>query len=126
MSNYDDQVPVTRGRRDPNLATMLDAERALVQDESSGDVADDGVEFLLLPGDMIMGKTTLGYKTAVGDAWSTFGAQTHLLEGEDIDDGFERLSTVVNASVIELAKDAQQRVVQELDETPRGRIRPQH
>lgn len=126
MSNYSDDAPVARGRRDPNLASMLDAERELVYDEASGDVGNEEAEYALLPGDTIMAKTTLAYKTRMGDAWSTFGAQTHVLDGESVDDAFERLSGITTEGVIELAKSTEQRVAEELNQQPRTRIQPRH
>lgn len=122
MSDYDPNIPVRRGRRDPELAAMLDAEQ-LQEDERDGQAPSD-TEFLLLPGDAIMAKTTLAYRTSMGDAWSTFGAQTHLLEGEDVDDAYERVAAVVNSGVIALGQDAVDRITEIQSSQPTNRITP--
>lgn len=126
MSNYDADVPVARGRRDPHIASMLDAEEAeLMEDETSGDVGNEAPEYSLLPGDMIMGKTTLAYKTQLGDAWSTFGAQTHLMQGEGIDEAFDRLAVIVNSGAIAISEDANDRVNEIVQRQNTQRIRGQ-
>jgi hypothetical protein len=108
MSSNPD-IPTRRGRRDPELAAMLDADN-LVDEPHEAQSAPLDTDYQLYPGDVIMGKTTLAYRTPMGDAWSTFGAQTHVMQGEDVDGAFERLSAIVNSGVIELGKDAVDRV----------------
>jgi len=109
MSDFDPQIPTRRGRRDPELAAMIDAE-SIMDNDQEGQMAPAGEQYSLLPGDVIMAKTTLAYRTPMGDAWSTFGAQTHLLDNEDIDEAFDRVAAIVNSGVIELGKDAVDRV----------------
>lgn len=109
MSDYDPQIPTRRGRRDPELAAMIDADNIMGEDQEGGS-PEHGGDYQLLPGDVIMAKTTLAYRTPMGDAWSTFGAQTHVMEGEDVDDAFDRVAAIVNSGVIELGKDAVDRV----------------
>ena len=73
MSEQLPEVPTRRGRRDPQIASMLEAE-GMMSDEREGPV-ESGADYQLMPGDVIMAKTTLAYRTPVGDGWSTFGAQ---------------------------------------------------
>lgn len=118
MSDYDPNIPTRRGRRDPELQAQLDAEGTMLGDDQNMVGEDQGeapgvADYALMPGDVVMAKTTLAYPTATGDAWSTFGAQTHVMQGETVDDTFERLSVIVNSGVIELSKDAVDRVAEE-------------
>lgn len=121
MSNFPD-VPTRRGRRDPELAAMLDAGR-LEQDDQDVEAPSE-VEYSLMPGDSVMAKTTLAYRTPMGDAWSTFGAQTHVMQGEDDEDAFERVAGIVNAGVIALGSDAVERVTELQSNQPTNRITP--
>jgi hypothetical protein len=121
MSNFPD-VPTRRGRRDPELAAMLDAGR-LEQDDQDVEAPSE-VEYSLMPGDSVMAKTTLAYRTPMGDAWSTFGAQTHVMQGEDDEDAFERVAGIVNAGVIALGTDAVERVTEIQSNQPTTRITP--
>lgn len=123
MSNFPD-VPTRRGRRDPELAAaMLDADRGIEYDDQDSQAPSE-VEFLLLPGDQVMGKTTLAYRTPMGDAWSTFGTQTHIMQGEDADDAYERVAAVVNSGVIALGQDAIDRINEIQSNQPSNRITP--
>lgn len=101
---------------------MLDAGR-LEQDDQDVEAPSE-VEYSLMPGDSVMAKTTLAYRTPMGDAWSTFGAQTHVMQGEDDEDAFERVAGIVNAGVIALGTDAVERVTEIQSNQPTTRITP--
>lgn len=102
-----------RGRRDPSLQSILDAEQ-LMDDET--EQVSDPEEYVLLDGDAIMSKVTLATTTALGDAWITYGVQTRVMQGESEEHAFNRLATIttnraidevqaVEATVAELAAE---------------------
>ena len=86
-----------RGRRDPELQGLLDAEQ-LMDDESDG--VNDPEEYVLLDGDSLMSKITLETETAMGNAWVTFGVQTRVMQGETEEHAFNRLATITNSRAV--------------------------
>lgn len=124
---FDPQNPPTRrGRRDPDLQLQLESDHMGFDPRDSGDEPDEG-NYSLLPGDRIMGKTSIMYRTPLGEAWSTFGAQTIIQDDEDVDAAFTRLSETVNSAVFELADDAVNKANETVararqQQTPPGRI----
>jgi hypothetical protein len=109
---FDEETTATRGRRRPELTTMLDAE-GLGDDETEGQ--GDSSEYLLLEGDVIMAKITQATVTALGDAWVTYGAQTRVLPGESEESAFTRLASVTTARELELIGEHEQRVYDEVE-----------
>lgn len=109
MSNTDlfdpSDVPVARGRRDPELQSRLEAEDMM---PDPGDPDQSWAS--LAPGDSVIAKVSISAPTALGEAWFTYGATTHLFDGESEDEAFSRLSDVVNTRVIDLASEATGRV----------------
>lgn len=101
----ENQGTARRGRRDPSLTSMLDAE------DLAGDHEDqDPTEYTLVAGDIVMAKVTLAGPTALGDGWYTYGVQTRVVDGETEDQTFERVAAITNSRVIDLAEDAFHRV----------------
>lgn len=124
-----EQNPVTRGRRNPELALELNT-RSMMATENEQDVDED---FTLLAGDTILGKTSIQYHTTLGEAWSTFGVQTRILDGESVEEAYGRLVAATNEGVIAIADDAVDQVNAMVEErraaqaaSPRGRIVPRH
>lgn len=99
------EAPVRRGRRDPQLQTMLDGED-LTQDHADQDMTEYG----LVAGDIILAKVTLAGPTELGDGWYTYGVQSRLVDGETEEQAFERVASITNGRVIDLAEDAFNRV----------------
>lgn len=106
-----------RGRRDPQLTSMIEA-----ADLASDHEDQDPTEYSLVAGDIIMAKVTLAGPTTMGDGWYTYGVQTRLIDGETEADAFERVATITNARVIDLAEDAFNRV-EDVVEAQRQEIR---
>lgn len=100
-------IPVVRGRRDPELASRLEAE-TIADDPGEAEQSWMG----LMEGDSIIAKVSLSAPTALGEAWFTYGSTTHVMPGESEQDAFERLADVVNTRVIDLASDSIERVNQ--------------
>lgn len=94
-----------RGRRDPELQHMMDAED-LVEDHENQDMT----EYALVSGDIILAKVTLAGPTELGDGWYTYGVQSRVQDGESEVQAFERIAAITNNRVIDLATDAYERV----------------
>lgn len=105
-----DEGTAARGRRQPELATMLDAEHML-DDEQEG--PSEPEQYVLLDGDAIMSKITLATQTAFGDAWVTFGVQTRVIAGESEADAFDRLATITTNRVIDETNAVESAVAEE-------------
>ncbi len=134
-----DEIPVRRGRRDPELARQLRAAGEVVRVDADlvvDDQASEGPENAeavyeytgLAEGDTMAAKITT--EIMIGDerAWVSVGAQTRVLEGEDSEATFIRLGDTVNENVLRLA-NAHAEAIQELEAvappaepTPPGRI----
>jgi hypothetical protein len=122
---FNDDAPVARGRRDPELEIALQAEQDL--NDAGEDTEQDIVG--LLPGDGIIAKVTLAVQTPMGDGWYTYGIQTRVADGESEEDTFIRTMDVVNNRVLNLAQDGFNKIETlqaDLAEAPkpRGRITP--
>lgn len=128
--------PARRGRKDPNLALELEANEpeAFIEDADflteAGDIGEQD-EILVLPGDVIAAKVVHQVSILGKDSWITFGLQTRVMDGEDEADVFERVGSVVNTRVLDLAEDAYQRIAaaqaerdEQLQQQPSGRIQP--
>jgi hypothetical protein len=103
--------PARHGRRDPQLAAMLDA------DDMAADHSDqDPTEYGLVAGDIIMAKVTLAGPTELGDGWYTYGVQSRLIDGETEAEAFNRVATITNGRVLNLAEDAFNRVADLVEE----------
>lgn len=109
-------APVARGRRDPELAMMLQAESDLNNDQGGYDETFIG----LAPGDTIMAKVTIAAQSPLGDAWYTYASQTHIQMGETEEDGYMRLAEVVNGRVLDLASDSIDRINEVVQQAPQG------
>lgn len=124
---FNEENPVTRGRRDPEIAAMLDAENDL--NESNDPNEQDMVYVGLFPGDTTMVKVTLFAKTPLGDAWFTAGTQSRVADGELAEDAFDRVTDVITAEVMKFG-DKQLDVIDTVNSEltvapkPRGRITP--
>lgn len=125
---FNEENPVTRGRRDPEIAAMLEAENDLNQPGDPNE--QDTVYIGLFPGDMTMVKVTLFAKTPMGDAWFTAGTQSRVADGETAEDAFDRVTDVITAEVMKFGDkqlDVITTVQGELESAPprhRGRITP--
>lgn len=96
--------PARRGRRDPQLQDVLDAEGAV------GDHGDaDPTEYALVAGDIILAKVTIAGPTEIGDSWITYGVQSRVIDGESEGAAFDRVATITNERVFALAEDVAQR-----------------
>lgn len=123
---FNDENPTTRGRRDPEISALLDAEEAM---RDAGDEGDDDTVYLgLFPGDPVIVKVTLFAKTQLGDAWFTAGTQSRVADGETSQGAFERITDVIAEEVMKFG----QKQIDSIDSfqedlTPpqvRGRITP--
>lgn len=89
------ETHTTRGRRDPEIAAaLLEGD----EDDSLDDYGDGPAEqgyYGLVEGDTIIAKVAFNSETALGEAWTTFGATTRQLPGESTDDALLRLRDVV-------------------------------
>ena len=102
-------APVTRGRRDPELAMAL-TDPDLLQDAGEGDSADQ-TYIGLATGDIVMAKVTHAFtRNDGGDSWFSYGVQTRVLDGEVEEDTYMRAATIVNERVLDMADDAEVRV----------------
>ena len=88
----------------PRFQHMLDA-GGMADDETEGTA--DMEEYMLLDGDIIMGKVTYALETSTGDAWATYGTQTRVRAGESEPDAFERLATIVGGRAAQLAEQTE-------------------
>lgn len=130
------QVPVRRGRRNPELAMELQAAGADLTNDHAGH--DEDTQFIhettsdsgiLLPGDSCMAKVTIAAQTPLGDGWFTYATQTHVMQGEIEEDTYMRLSEVVNTRVLDLASDSIDRINEvvesaQMQQSQRGQQRP--
>jgi hypothetical protein len=107
-----DEEAAPRGRRTPELQSMLDA-AGMSEDETEGE--QDTSEYALIEGDVIMAKITQATVTALGDAWVTYGAQTRVLAGETEESAFARLGSVSTARVLDMIAEHEARVEQEVE-----------
>jgi hypothetical protein len=112
-----DEDLVPRGRRSPELTTMLDAD-GLGDDATEGQ--GDTSEYALIEGDVVMAKITQATVTALGDAWITYGAQTRVLNGETEEEAFARLGNVTTARVLDLTAEHEARVADEVEARQRA------
>lgn len=119
--------PARRGRRDPDLAQRMLENDLPGEDgnhlEDYGDAAD--VSFVgLMPGDIVVAKAAISGKTPTGDeAWFTWGVQSHVAPTETEADAAERISTIVNQRVMELADDMFATLHERMEEARRSRGR---
>lgn len=106
--------PVRRGRRDPNLAIEMEMtadEEGLNDAGTPAEAMHPTVYLGLSEGAIIAVKHTLNYSTDTGgEGWATFGVQDRVLPGEDEEGAFERIGSIVNARVLDLAADMDDRV----------------
>lgn len=91
----DMETHTTRGRRNPEIAAALlegDGDESLDDyNEGQGDQSFYG----LVEGDTLVAKVAFNGETALGEAWTTFGATTRQLPGETTEDALLRLRDVV-------------------------------
>jgi hypothetical protein len=87
-----DEVPVRRGRRNPQIEAAM-----LADDDPSADAGTpaDQSYIGLSAGDTVFGKITRANRNQVGETWTTFGAQAQVLEGETFPDTFARIADVI-------------------------------
>lgn len=95
MSEHLPDVPVRRGRRDPELEAILEAE----EDNDSSSFQGGAEVSLLDEGNMVMARVTLQHPTAVGDGWFTFGTAGAVRPGETEQEAAGRLYDMVTESV---------------------------
>lgn len=107
---FNPEEAATRGRRDPELASLLDAEQ-LGDDETEG--VHEPEEYLLLDGDALMSKITLGPDVTGYDAWVTFGAQTRVMKGEKEEQAFDRLASLTVNRVIDESRALEAAILEE-------------
>ena len=90
-------------------------------------VIDDGL--LLLPGDIVALKVTHEIEGQYGRSWVAYGVQTRVMEGEDEQDTFVRVTSQVNQRVLDAAADSAERVAEfaeaQAEEARHRPIRPQ-
>lgn len=79
MSIHEPAVPARRGRRDPELEAILDAE------EGGPDFENEAAD-VFVDGDRLTCKVTLQHPTEVGDGWFTFGRSTSVAPGSDVEE----------------------------------------
>lgn len=117
-------APVARGRRDPNLQIALQNDAMLVD---AGESEPEQTFIGLATGDVVMAKVTHAVtRTDGGDSWYSYGVQTHILDGENEEDAYMRVATIVNERVLDLGDDADNRIAelmaaQQRVPAPRGR-----
>lgn len=103
--------PARRGRRDPQIAQAIELEAAQPDEDflsEPGDSSQD--EILVLPGDVIAVKVVHEVNILGKDSWITFGMQTRVMDGETEPEVFERVASVVNTRVLDVAEDAYRRI----------------
>lgn len=110
---FNDENPVTRGRRNPEISAMLEAESEM-RDTDQHDESDM-IYVGLFPGDVVLGKVTIFAKTQLGDAWFTSGTQSHVADGETSDAAFERVRDVITTEVVKLGTK-QMEVIESIQE----------
>lgn len=110
-------TPNRRGRRNPAL---LAQEEQTEQPDVAMDMAlDDAGQAqpddppLLLPGDIVLAKSSIEMTVGGAESWFTYGVQTRIQPGEDEERAFGRVAAVVNTRVIDLAADAEDQIEQE-------------
>lgn len=115
-----------RGRRDPNLAIemALDTEEEGLNDQGTPSETTHPVQYVgLSEGAVIAVKHTLSYTTDTGgEGWATYGVQDRVLPGEDEENAFERIGSIVNARVLDLAADMDDRVSELMSKKSHRRI----
>jgi hypothetical protein len=116
-----DEVPVRRGRRDPQLAAaMLDDDDQLADAGTPNDQTYIG----LSAGDTVFGKITRAGRNTAGEVWTTFGAQAQVLEGETFPDTFARVAEVIVDGVSALeANNNEAQAAQLADQREEARTR---
>ena len=139
--------PVRRGRRDPRIAEELERAEGVVTrrpapqreemdmvplgddhlSDGADGIIDDGM--LLLPGDIVALKVTHEIEGQYGRSWVAYGVQTRVMEGEDEQDTFVRVTSQVNQRVLDAAADSAERVAEFAEEQAQAAahrpIRPQ-
>lgn len=118
-----DPPPFTRGRRDPTLAERM------LNDQAEGDLDDYGeaaeVSYVgLAPGDIIIAKVAISGPTPEGlESWFTYGVQSHVTPEENEAMAADRVSTIVNQRVLDLADDMFERLQERLAQKRAARPR---
>jgi hypothetical protein len=128
--------PARRGRRNPEVAARIAAGRAaeaaaaanplvtgaeetalaeFISDEyqtSEGEL-EAGEYPLLYPGDTVFAKATHTAVIGNQESWFTYAATSRIQNGEEEQDAFARVCTVVNGRSLDMIYDAEERVAEE-------------
>jgi hypothetical protein len=114
----DPAVPATRGRRDPDVAARIAANRdteptqpfeaGSEQWADAGEGQAQGPDGILLPGDRIFAKRGSQVQVDGFEHWFTLGAETTVQPDEEPLDAFSRVAQFVNLGVQDLVADAEE------------------
>lgn len=99
----DREIPVRRGRRDPDMAI------ALGLDDNADHTEQDDLP-MLSTGDVVSAKVTLQVQIGKNDAWFTYEVKTRVMPGESEEEVSERVKLITNTRVLENADDAEARI----------------
>lgn len=108
-----------RGRRDPQLESMLEAEVDEYSHESSSDLISEG--------DRVLCRVTMEHPTAVGSGWFTYGISTEVRPGEEEQDVADRIYAATTErlyGLIEGVTTTVEEAAQEQREQRRSRRNP--
>lgn len=124
-------TPNRRGRRKPELlAQEVDEQPEMAMDSAVDDAGQPQPEDmpLLLPGDIVLAKSSIEMTVGGAESWFTYGVQTRIQPDEDEERAFGRVAAVVNTRVIDLAADAEDQIAIETarreEEARKRPIRP--
>jgi hypothetical protein len=125
---FNDENPVTRGHRDPDLQAQMDADDF---DDAGQSNETDVVYVGLFPGDTVLAKVTLFAKTQLGDAWFVLGTQSRLADGESAEGAYTRVTDIITEEVMRFGQKQLQAIEDNQDQgepaapsRSRGRITP--
>lgn len=113
--------PVRRGRRRPELIEQMAEPDELPEVEmDDAQLGDAGISEpdelpVLLPGDIVLAKSSVSLDINGQEAWFTYGVQTRVQPGEDEENTFMRVGAVVNTRVLDLAAAAEEEIGREIE-----------
>ena len=110
-------IPVRRGRRDPEMAMAMGLEP---QNGNYEQPAEPEPEFeMVSTDDVLFAKSSICLPVAGHESWSTYGAYIKVRPGETEEDANNRLVVDVNVRLLEAHEDLEARVL-EMEEARRN------
>lgn len=120
----------TRGRRSPEVAAQIAANRQQADEAPTGDLLPSRIELdepdlgdagqydpedlpMLYPGDIVIAKVVHSTEIGGAESWFTYGVQSRVQPEEDEEAAFARVCAVANGRVLEMIVDAEERIADE-------------